>query len=323
MTHDLAADVRWTDGRRSPPDAALTSATPSVVVDRAGVIIDVDPGVSDVLMIPPGDLLGHAFVDHVWASDRRRVKECFQSCLGFRVHAIAEVQLVRRDGSLTLAQLASYPKWEGAANVIGCRIQIHDISALKRAQARLALVAEASAVLGGPLTQPLRLDRVAALLVPTLADACLIDVVVAKDQLRRAAAFIGGELPDLAAAMPGEGSIVTAASPQGRVLTLGEPLVNPSVNPPGSHHPVCLPMRVESQSCGVLTLITRPDRALSQADLEVARDLGGRIAQALQNRQAHERLQRALRDRDDGPATRARTPQPFLETSPDRVGADR
>jgi len=239
----------------------------TVVIDRAGVIVDVDPGVIDVLMIPPGDLVGHPFVEYVDAPDRRRVKDCFESCVGLRIHAIAEVQLVRRDGSLMLAQLASYPKWEGAANVISCRIQIHDISELKRAQARLSLVAEASAILGGPLTQPLRLDRVAALLVPTLADACLIDVAVGTDQLRRAAAFIGDELREVAAS---------------------------------THNLVRLPMRVESQTYGELTLICQPARLLSEADLDVARDLAERIAQALQNSQAHERSQRALRERDDG-----------------------
>ena len=178
------------------------------------------------------------------------------------------------------------------------------------ASARLRLLADASRALASGLEAEEALRRLARLLVPQMADACVIDVVEG-DGLRRLAVthrdpvqalrvLSGGLLPradDSAAALakvlrgaspmvvtdfgpPGEGDALQAAQ-----LSLYRRL--------GAGSVLIVPMRVRRQVLGAISLVRHsPHISFDDQEQALAADLGHRASLALENARLYALQQR-------------------------------
>jgi PAS domain S-box-containing protein len=136
----------------------------------------------------------------------------------------------------------------------------------ERARERLGFLSEASALLGASLDPEVTLDSLAALCVPTLADACLIETY---DDERH--------LLEVAARATSEAVLSEARARRGS----GAPA--PAV-PEGDPHDDLLlePLRARGEAIGVLTLWRGPDQEPFDADdRALVEDLAGRAALAI------------------------------------------
>src|SRR5690606_33685898 len=125
------------------------------------------------------------------------------------------------------------------------------------------------------------LDAVAQLMVPDLGDGCVIDLL---DQ--------GSARRSLAVSRDPSDPILLEVHP---FVLRGQPILY-QVN---SSSCLGVPIRVRDQVVGALTLVAAPHHEYTQTDLELAEELGSRIALCIDNARLHRSAQQALCARDE------------------------
>ena len=229
------------------------------------------------------------------------------------------------DARLTTTVEAFYPepldRWysaEAVPVVDGVHLYFTDITERQTAQDRLAVLESIGAELGGTLDLDSAVARIPRLVVPRLADGCLLTVIdpdgrprdvgswhVDPEPRRLIARYaevrLGNLPPDaplLRALRDGEtvsftGAQALASLPDGeaRQIFLGV----------GIGHAVTVPLRGHGRVVGALTLLMRRPQPPSEADLATAHQVADRIGLVLDNarlfdeqRQLAEGLQRSL-----------------------------
>jgi PAS domain S-box-containing protein len=188
----------------------------------------------------------------------------------------------------------------------------------RRSGQRVTLLARVSADLAGALDSESALGRLARLVVPTLADGCIVTVVDREGRPRDVGSW--HEDPARRAVLERYTRVrldsLPPTSPVGRALRVGEPATEPvsavlALMPPGESRDllaalrfrtaVVLPLTAEERTVGVLTLYLDDDREVTGDDLATAREVGAQAGRAVarvhrQSQQAKlaEGLQRSL-----------------------------
>ena len=149
------------------------------------------------------------------------------------------------------------------------------------AQRRLAYLAEVGQILAASLDIETSMQGVADLLVPGLADACLVDIVEPSGATRRIArALHSGMSEDVAG--PVVGQVVDTAAPVLKARALSVPLTN------------------RSGVTGVLTWLASRTRApFAPADLDLAEHVARRCALAIDNARLYREARAAVSLRDE------------------------
>jgi serine phosphatase RsbU (regulator of sigma subunit)/PAS domain-containing protein len=184
-----------------------------------------------------------------------------------------------------------------AANVF------ENITPLKRAQLIEAFMAEAGRVLSSSLDPGETLQRVVQLVVPQLADGCLVDVVSARGELERVAMhhrdpyklLLAERLQEHHRPEPADGAAVREVIRSGEAKLFGgitqQQLAGSA--PQDGHlgtlaalqarEVIVAPLAAPARTFGAITLISSDGgRALTEADLDVAIRLGRRAGSAVE-----------------------------------------
>ena len=191
--------------------------------------------------------------------------------------------------------------------------------AVHRAEERLKILLDVSEMLASSIDYEATLSTLPRLLVPRVADGCVVDIVTPDDTIRR----IGVALADAAKATLGDQlkrlGPPDPDSPTGvlRLLREGRAILTPEVGEDdfaaGTRDPayveimralaprsaIMVPMRARGRSIGLLWLYTmESERRYDPVDLELAEDLGRRAALAIDNARLYAEAQAAIRARD-------------------------
>ncbi|MGY1707722.1 SpoIIE family protein phosphatase [Geodermatophilus sp. SYSU D00697] len=190
--------------------------------------------------------------------------------------------------------------------------------AAERAGARMALLAAVTAELSGALDGESALGSLARLVVPELADACIVTVVDREGRARDVgswhadpsrrelmARYAQVRMDSMPEASPVAQALRTGTSAWesvDAVLALMAPgPARDLLRALGLASAVVLPLHADERTVGVLTLYQAPGRGLDADDLAAAREVASRAGQAVdrvhrQSRQAQlaEALQRSL-----------------------------
>ncbi|MDB4944678.1 MAG: sensor signal transduction histidine kinase [Labilithrix sp.] len=177
------------------------------------------------------------------------------------------------------------------------------------AQRRLAFAHEASRVLfDSPLDARLRLQSLARIAVPDLADWCFCDLLDTSGVERVAAENWNPVHAAVAAQLLGR-FVPPGGSPTARVLETGETLFEPDAFPvalgPGSGAPVArslmaVPLRTRGKALGVVTFaFSESNRRYGETDRALAEDLAQRAAIAVENAFLVSDLERSISARDE------------------------
>ena len=215
-----------------------------------------------------------------------------------------------------------------------------DITEEKLAQTRLSFLAEASTGLAASLDYDRALADVAHLAVPTLADWCLVDLLEADGRLRRLttahadpalrerAHAWAAQFPPDEAAPSGAAEVVRTGHPE-MVADIPDALLAANARDaeqlrllrewaPKSY--LCVPLIARGRMLGAITLITAESgRRYEDADLELAEELAGRAALAVDNARLYDET-RARAERESLINKIGQTLRGSLD--PDRVLAD-
>ena len=272
--------------------------------------------------------------------DRERVRAADRVHLEHGTDYEVEFRVIRPDGELCWlvgwGRAVERSETGGAIRSVGLTM---DISARKRseearvalerehamrgvaeaAQRRSAFLAEAGTTLSGSLDPVATLEAIARLVVPRLADWCLVDLIPdaesgdepevvvahADPQIEAWLRQARREHPIDAAANDGPGHVLRTGvgrlypSPAGSLSTViggeedGEFASGPAV---GSL--LAVPLTARGATLGVLTLGTNRQDGYGASDLQLAEELARRAALAADNARLYRSAQNAIRDRD-------------------------
>jgi PAS domain S-box-containing protein len=189
-------------------------------------------------------------------------------------------------------------------------------AAAEAAQRQLAVLAEASTQLAASLDYERTLQRVADLAVPTLADACVVDIALADESLDRVAvahvdAVKTALLHELRRRYPAR---AYEPHPVARALSTGRPELIPEVpdallvriagddtahlqllQAVGATSIISVPLVAHQRTLGAMTwLMTESGRRYGPADLALAEELARRAALAVDNTRLYREAQAGL-----------------------------
>ncbi len=236
-----------------------------------------------------------------------------------------ESQRVRKDGKRIEVALSISPIKDANGRIIGIAKDARDITAQKRAREAEHFLVEASAVLASSLDYEATLQSVARLVLPFLADYCVVDIVQEDGSLRRVAAAAATPaqeqlLRQLMKRYPPDSEALGARP----VVQSGQPRLVWEI-PDSFARGVAsdfdevaqdveagrflrelapksfmiVPMIVRGRTIGAISLgLAGSGRRYDDADLMVARDLASRAAYAVDNARLYHDLQTAIRARD-------------------------
>jgi PAS domain S-box-containing protein len=290
-------------------------------LDLGGRIQEANLTASMLLGAERTNLVGRLLSAFVARRERPLLRAHLRCCTADGDPAQAELTLAAAGRAPLTVEVDSVPLRNEDGRIVGCRTTVTDVSALKRTEGRLTLLAAASSALGAVFERKdglaKALHEVLASIVPSRADAAFIDLVD-ESGLRR---FAAGALPGAAPPARPDGSFASPPlgpnTPQRRVLESGQPILIPTCGastlsgPDGvDHEPVIralgarsllyLPLTSRDQQLGVLTLVSVDERRrYSDADLAFASDLGARIAAAIDNDGVHQGAAAAILSRND------------------------
>lgn len=274
-------------------------------------ITHVNPAAERMLFLDAAELVGRHYWDAYPATRDSAFGRAYRAAMEGRTRTTVE---------------EFYPepldRWYEAAAVPvddgGIHFYFSDVTERRQAQDRLTLLAGVATELAGTLDIRAAMARIPELVVPGLADGCLLTVLDAEGRprdvgswhadpgarplLERYAAIRLGDLPPdaplLRALRDGEtlifsGEQARASLPEGEARRL--------VQAVGVGHAVTLPLRGHARVVGALTLLVRRPQRPSEHTLLTARQVADRIGVALDNarlfdeqRQLAEGLQRSL-----------------------------
>jgi PAS domain S-box-containing protein len=251
---------------------------------------DVAAGRVDWISMTPPEYLDH---------DRGKHREIEET--GVCAPYVKEYQ--RPDGSRIAVMVGAALLNEAPAR---CLMLVRDISARRRAEAALWLLAEAGEVLGASLDVQATLAGMAGLAVPTLGDLCVVHWLEPDGRTREVARAVAD--PALAAAADALGAADVGAGPAApvaRALRSGEPRLitgardddDQAVRQAGLGSAMVVPLSALGRTLGAVVFgAARSGRRFDSDDLALAVELVRRAALAVENARLFDEAQQVRRE---------------------------
>jgi PAS domain S-box-containing protein len=208
-------------------------------------------------------------------------------------------------------QVVSTPVTAENGSLVGCHTVLTDVSAVKRSEERLGLLAKTSATLFSSFDITANLAAVVRSLVPTVADLCVADVIELDGRVRRV---------EVAAVDAVPAHVVEALRAPPEQLEVPEvPLLRSGIGGARFPNPLAVgasgeqaiaalatksmmrvPVRVRDRALGVLAFVKLdPGRAYTSSDLAFTNDLASRVGTAIDNARLFAEAQRAVKARQE------------------------
>jgi PAS domain S-box-containing protein len=310
-----------------------------LTLDAEGRIQEANLTAATFLRTERGALLGKPLTAFVAVSHRAQLRGHLQRCFGHRLAVSVDLEL-SVSGMVGLpVKATSVPVLDDGGQVVGCRTALTDISALKRTEHRLVLLASSSQTLAATLDIEASMQEVLRSTVPSVADLAFIDLVH-RDEMQR---FAVRREPTEPAGVALTRSVYARSSlgpdsPQARVLDSGKPILvahcdsnalagqdgldhEPAIRQSGAKSLAYVPLSSRGTTLGVLTLISLDEsRSFTGADLLFGVDLASRVATAIDNARLYREAKEAVQGREDVLSFVAHDLRGFLFGS--RVGID-
>ena len=226
----------------------------------------------------------------------------------------------RKDGTLLDVSVSISPVRNIRGDIVGAAAITRDISTTKAAEALLRFQIEAGNALASLDTREAVLEKVGALVVPFLADGCLVDMVEPNGTLRRVSiAHVNPSkialLSELEVRYPiseraDRGPLHVLRSGQAEMLSdVPQSLLEAAAQDDdhrrmlleiGPRSYVSVPIRIRDYMIGVLTLFSSESgRRYTTNDVRIAEDLASRAAIAFDNAGLYSALREADRRKDE------------------------
>ena len=281
-----------------------------------GRIQEINLTASVLLGVPRQQLVGRLFAVAAELKEKAPFLAHMRRCAVATERVTTEIILRARAGrSARQIRLVSDPSRDSNGGGVTYRTALVDITDLKAMEARIRLLADAGALLAASLSTASVLDAAQRILVPGLADICVIDLASESGSIDRAAIMFAdlekqSSLSDrVQQSTPRAGWL----SPQAQVITSGQPMLVSEMplalrvqgeperdanvlRSAGVRSLMIVPLPAHGRTIGAITLAAAESgRQYSRADLRLAEEFAGRLAMALENARLYDETQRMNR----------------------------
>jgi PAS domain S-box-containing protein len=233
-----------------------------------------------------------------------------------------ELEVRRADGANAVVSMSASPIFDRQGRVVSAVAVVHDVTARRAAERRYRILARVSELLSSSLDSAATLEVLARLVLPELADACVVDLLDGAGVAHRlVAAFADRSVEARAGALKTQfPPDMSKAEGIPRVLRSGEPVLYEIVTDSllqaiarDEKHlqlmrelrfrsTMIVPLTAHGRVIGTLTFnTTTSNREFGPEDLELALEVATRAGSAIANAQLYERerdtaatLQRSL-----------------------------
>jgi PAS domain S-box-containing protein len=228
-----------------------------------------------------------------------------------------EMEFARADGTRGVIEANSAPIRDARGRIVAAVVVVQDVTERRLAAERKDMLVRAGEVLDSALGVDERLDRLARLLVPRLADYVKIELL--EDKGGRRPVAIAHQDPEREALMRAwreRGTLGPSARVgMGTTFATGEAKLTPEIAADavvasalettgaegaelmreiGPRSQIVVPLRARGRILGALSLtMAESERRYDEGDLELARDLGLRAGLAVDNARLYEEAQAA------------------------------
>jgi PAS domain S-box-containing protein len=279
-------------------------------VDTAGRVLEANLTAAAFFGTDRNTLIGKPLSTLMPPEDRPALHGHFDQCISTKGRVTTEVWLTLKSLGRAPFQMVSTAVIDDGDRVIACKTALTDISALKRSEERLGLLADASAVLSSSFEIDDTVARVVRRLSPQFADFCFADVLEENGQVNRievavsspgceaaAQALRKPPIPWLALA---EARLVTEdASELLRSVVADIPEGEVAVRELAVQSLMMIPVVARGKVLGMLGMGTSSGRRYGTADLAFGVDLATRAAMAIDSARVYQRAQRAVQARQE------------------------
>ncbi|MEI6043942.1 MAG: PAS domain S-box protein [Chloroflexota bacterium] len=217
-----------------------------------------------------------------------------------------EVDIVYENGKTISYLTSTAPLFDEEGKTRGCISSFLDITQRKRNSERLHFLAEVSKVLAASLDYTTILQNLAHLIVPALADWCVVELVeplqrlgvahrdpAIEEELREALLHYPPN-PDLIQKMLETGQ-ATSVFLETTLAELAQTHLQ-SLNPQSL---LSLPLLVRGEACGVLHLVSNTHDYYGETELVLAEEIARRTAIAIDNARLYQEAQQAIAVREE------------------------
>ena len=289
-------------------------------MDLAGRLQQINLTGAELLGAARRELLGRSLSAVVPLEDSGPFRTHLKRCLETQVRVISELTFSPGSRDTRTVQMISDPLRDESGATIGFRTILVDISETKQLENKLRLLSEAGHALNSSLDYTATLEAAARIAVPALADLCMIDVLGDAGEIERPLAVFAD--PKKQKVLAGRIRQLTTCpgwqTQQARVIESGEPMlvselsdrirermVHDHAHPDamraaGIRSLMVVPLFARGRTFGALTLaVVESDQRYSFSDLQLAQDLAGRTALAIDNARLYDKAQAAIAARDN------------------------
>lgn len=230
-----------------------------VTLDRDGRILEANQTAAALFRMGRKYLIGSQLAALVAPASLPAWHAHLRKCFMEQASVTTEVTFLVPGVRTVVAQMMSSPVLGADGAVTGCKTTLTDISALKRSEEKLRLLAQVSAVLASSFDYAATLAETMRLMVPIFADICFVDVLEQSGELRRVGvAFADPGKQQLVDAVRRLAPSATGGSPQALVLRSGEPILVAESSPAGLRRAIAEGAEHEAliQACSARSLIS-------------------------------------------------------------------
>jgi PAS domain S-box-containing protein len=283
-----------------------------LTLDRRCRIVEANLQASSLFGLDRSRIVGLHLPSIMKPTSSRQLRVHLERCFAAGSEISDEIAFSPR-GEEVIAKMASATVRDPIDGVVGCRVTLTDVSALKRSEERLSLIAAVSRALSRSLDAEWPAREVLRLLVSSLGDVGAIDVVDEDGALRRLD-IVSREPARLGLDDPGASRRSALPSPQTKVLSTKtaillrdcaraalakERLDHTSLARLEAESAIFVPLLARGSAIGVMSFIScRSSRRYSTADLDLGVDIGARIAAAMENDRLYRTAQNAIAARE-------------------------
>jgi PAS domain S-box-containing protein len=267
---------------------------------------------------PENETMGNGWMDFLHPADREKVAKAWN--IAIRSGNIYQVEyrlLNRNTGEYSWYLGRALPLRDSLNRIVRWFGTTTDINDHKRAQERLSLLSETSAILASSLDYRETFQKLVRLMTHYLSDLCMIDLLDSHNQEHFERVAVAHHDPDrevLAKELDYRYPPQRAGShPLAQVLTGGHPMLIREVQPEhlsriardGEHlrllllfNPksvMCVPLVVRGNTVGAITFIANESgQFYNHDDLALAQEIGRQVAVALDNAMLYQEARKAL-----------------------------
>jgi len=284
-------------------------------------LISWSPTLEHLHGIEPGSFGGTLddFLAPIHPDDRERVLARIEDAVTTRRDYHVEYRIVRPDGAQRWLEARGQLFFDADGTPTWMAGVCTDVTDRKRGEEALRVLAEASKVLGSSLDSDTTLETITALIVPRLADWCVIDVVTDDGGLkriitahsdpekqRRVRPFLERYPLDpdedrgpARVVRTGEPALIQEIADETLVAAARDPEHLALLRELDLRSALTVPLGARGRILGALTMISaESQRRYDRDDLPLAREIGYRAALAVDNARLYGEMQEALASRD-------------------------